>query len=306
MRLAMRAGARDFLVEPVAPDALASALEQIVLEKSGTEDEHQLIALVNTKGGVGSSFLAANFAHVCQTVHGFDTVLLDLDRQFAALAEYLDVKIERGLSDAFDLSKSLDAVSLDAFLVAHRSGLKLMGERHDFLTHFGIIDSSSQRVEQFVGLLTLLDRKFDRIVADVPRNLDALGVVTLERANHIVLVIEQAIPCIRDAVRMKNILTRNLNIAPERIHVLVNRYQSNAATSLDDIQEALGCESPLMIPNHFASVSRSVDTGIPISEEAPSSPVSKALKKLEGRLTGQPEQPPQNIITRSLSSFLRS
>lgn len=308
MRLAMQAGARDFLLEPVSSEALIAAVDQIIEEKTtqnGTSGG-QMVAFVNAKGGVGSSFLAANFAHVCQDTGQLNTVLVDLDRQFTALPQYLDVKIQRGLSEAFEVAHELDSVAIEAFLSEHPSGLRLLGERHDFFIHFGVIESAPHRVEQLLGVLSLLDAKFDRIVVDVPRNLDALGIATLERADHIVLVVQQSVPCIRDAARMKTILTQNLNIESERLKVLVNRYQSNAPASLDDIKTALNVRSPILIPNHFSSVSRSIDTGVPIADEAPNSPVTKALRLMADELNGEVTQPPKNIFSRSISAILRS
>ena len=306
MRLAMQAGARDFLSEPVSSEALIAAVDRIVEEKTqnGTTGR-QIVAFVNAKGGVGSSFLSANFAHICQDTCR-NTVLVDLDRQFTALPQYLDVKIQRGLSEAFEVAHELDSVAIDAFLSEHSSGLRLLGERDDFFIHFGVIESAPHRVEQLLDVLRLLDAKFDRIVVDVPRNLDALGIATLERADHIVLVMQQSVPCIRDAARMKSILTQNLNIESERLKVLVNRYQSNAPASLDDIKTALNVRSPILIPNHFSSVSHSIDTGVPIADGAANSPVTKALKVMADELNGRATQPPKNIFSRSISAILRS
>jgi pilus assembly protein CpaE len=307
MRLAMQAGARDFLTEPLDGNSLLGAVERIVVELDTDEDEnHEVIAFVNTKGGVGSSFLAANFAHACQSEFEESTVLIDLDRQFATLAGYLDVKIERGLSEAFESEQELDIVALDAFLSKHKSGLRLMGEKSDFFMHMGVIESTPLRLEQYCRLLDLLDKRFSRIIADVPRNLDALGVATLERADKIVLVVQQSVPCIRDAARMKSILTQNLNIQSSRIRLLVNRHQSNAAASISDICDALDFEDPILVPNHFPSASRSIDTGVPILESSPGSPISKALKKMEFALDGQMPLHMSNIFTRSISTFLRS
>jgi len=307
MRRAMHAGARDFLAEPISASVLAVALERVCGEREvpGQEDR-QLVAFVNAKGGVGSSFLAANFAHACRESRGIDTVLLDLDRHFATLAQYLDIKVERGLSDAVSVADQLDAVALDAFLARHVSGLRFMGERLDLGAIPGLPGGAAPSVEAFLHILTLLDDKFTRIVADVPRNLDPLGVATLERADHVVLVMQQSIPCIRDAVRLKQMLTQALGIEPKRLRILVNRYASNSPASLDDIRDALELERPILVPNHFPSVSRSVDTGVPISEGSPSSPVTKSLRALDDVLNGHQARPLPNIFARSISSLLRS
>jgi len=307
MRRAMHAGARDYLSEPVSASLLAAALSRVCGERdTPSQEDRQLIAFINAKGGVGSSFLAANFAHVCRQVQGMDTVLIDLDRHFATLAQYLDVKVDRGLSDAIEVSGQLDSVAIDAFLAKHESGLRFIGERLDLGAIPGIPDGTVPRTDPFLHLLSLLDEKFTRIVADVPRSLDALGIATLERADHIVLVMQQSIPCIRDALQLKQMITQGLGIDAKRLRPLVNRYSSSAPASLDDIREALGLAEPILVPNHFASVSRSVDTGVPIAEGASNSPVTKALKVLDDSLNGPPSRPQPNIFARSISSLLGS
>ena len=105
---------------------------------------------------------------------------------------------------------------------------------------------------------------------------------------------------------MKSILTQNLNIEDDRLKVLVNRYQRNAPASLNDIKTALDVRNPILIPNHFSSVSHSIDTGVAIAEAAANSPVTKALRMMAGELNGGTMQLPRNIFSRSISAILRS
>ncbi len=94
MRMAMKAGARDFLTEPVDQKELINMLLQLESEKRQTaiSEKGTLTAFINAKGGSGASVLACNVAHMMQERSQQEVILMDLDMQFGALAQYLDLK----------------------------------------------------------------------------------------------------------------------------------------------------------------------------------------------------------------------
>ena len=308
MRLAMQAGARDFLKEPVIPEELLSAVASVVSDGLPVEEDngHQLTTFINAKGGSGASFLSAGYAHICQVVHGLDTVLVDMDRQFAAIPQYLDMKPGASLFDALRVVDELDIVAINAFAAKHSSGLSVMA---------GCQAESASEPEQELALenesvvpalLDVLDQRFDRIVAEVPRHLDVLGAAVLRNSSRIVMVVQQSVPSIRDAARLKGILCSELGLESGRIKILVNRYQPELGMELKDIKGALGADDVFTVPNDFKAVSESVDTGVPIYELARKSPVSTALVKLSNYLTGTEQAESKGFLSRSLSAILRN
>jgi Flp pilus assembly protein TadG len=70
MRLAMQAGARDFLPVPLVQEDLHEALERIVGDLQATIQTGQtaVTAVVNSKGGAGATLLACNVAHLMSVV----------------------------------------------------------------------------------------------------------------------------------------------------------------------------------------------------------------------------------------------
>ena len=308
MRLAMQAGARDFLKEPVVPEELLAAVASVLVdaEPVAEDDSHALTTFINAKGGSGGSFLAAGYAHICQVVHGVDTVLVDMDRQFAAIPQYLDLKPAASVFDALRVVDELDAVAINAFTTKHSSGLSVMAGRQ--------VESASEPEQELAlenesvvpALLEVLEQRFERIVAEVPRHLDVLGAAMLRHSNRIVMVVQQSVPSIRDAARLKAILCTELGVESGRIKILVNRYQPELGMELQDIKGALGTDEVFTVPNDFKAVSESVDVGVPIYELARKSPVAQALVKLSTYLTGAEQAQSKSFLSRSLSAILRN
>jgi pilus assembly protein CpaE len=293
MRAAMQAGARDFLSEPVSRDDLLAAVRRMTLEvrspqKVGTSE---ITVFINAKGGSGASFLAANIAHLLAAASNRRTVLLDLDLQLGNLPQYFDLKPKRGLAEALEAANDLDSVAIDAYLTAHESGLAVLAAQN-----IGV--DLHHELEGFETVVGLLVDKYERIIVDVPKHVEPFSALMLERAHKIVLVMQQSVPSVHDAVRMHDILTKDLAVPADRITVVVNRFHRTASIQLADIEQSLNGKRPVSIPNDFQTVSESVDIGVPMYDHARRSPVTKALIQLEEFIDGRPAATPKGLIAR--------
>jgi pilus assembly protein CpaE len=303
MRLAMQSGARDILPEPVTDVDLLAALERVSSEVRAVSvtPRTRSFAFVNAKGGSGATFLAANVAHVFAAVKRQETLIADLDLQFGTLPQYFDMQPKRGLLDALSVVHELDDVAIDAYFTRHASGLRVLART----PNPGGVNVHSTG-DGFALLLDMLKTKCQRLVFDVPRHLDALGAMALERADRVVIVMQQTLPSLRDATRLHEIVREELGIPQDRISVLVNRYRKGTSVELNDIRRLLRDEDPFIVPNHFGPVAESIDSGVPIYEHARSSPVTKAIIELATQLDGQPSPNARGFITRAFGSFLRT
>jgi len=283
MRAAMQAGARDFLAEPVGKDDLLDAIMRLASEhkQSSPAGQGQLTAFINGKGGSGATFLACNVAHLFAEVAQLNTVLLGLDTQFASLPRYLDVQQKRGLLEALDVADDLDGAAIGAYLARHESGLSLLACLQD-----GVLLQQELLTDRFDVLLEQLLANFDRCVVDVPHALEPFSAHVLERADQIVLVVQQSVPSLHDATRMYDLMTRNLGVAPNRITVAVNRYHRAAAIELADIQRQFADRPVACVPNDYRAVAESINVGVPIYTYAKRSAVTKSLIQLQQQLGG--------------------
>jgi len=288
MRLAMQAGACDYLEDPVSETDLRETVESVWknLSSQMVNDEGKLTAVVSAKGGSGASFLAVNIAHMMATSSEYRTALLDLDLQFASLGQYLDIKVEQGLMRALDMAENLDAVAMDACMAKHPSGVTLLGPLPE-----EIILSRDIPVVRFNRLLDLMKENYDHVVVDQPRMIDDISAAVYEHADQVLLVTQQELANVRDAGRLRQILLHELAFSEDRITVIVNRYMKNLPVELDDICKSLGVDKQdvVLVPNHYRDVAESMNIGIPMLDHARGSSVTKALMGLKNQLVGGAE-----------------
>lgn len=303
MRLAMQAGARDFLPEPFVPADLLEAVARTVRDRQSAAQAGQatVTAVVNSKGGSGATLLACNLAHVMAAVSERRVALVDLDVQFGTLPLYFDLYPQRGLDQALANLDELDAVALDGYLVRHASGLKVLGHSGDEALHLG--ELPGRDIER---LLDILCAAHDDVVIDLPRRIDPASVAVFERAANVVVVVQQSVTTLRDATRLLRILRRDVGVPRDRICIVVNRYDKTAAVTIEDIVKTLNCGEPSRVPNDFRTVSDCVNTGTPLHEFAKNAAVTRAVVALEARLSGTAPPERLGLLSRTFSGLLKS
>jgi len=285
MRLAMRAGARDYLTLPLRKQELFDVLEKVSdeLQSKDEQDTGSLHVFINGKGGSGASFLAANIAHGLASTNQKVT-LVDLDLQFAGLCRYLDLTPTRDLIDAVRTVDDMDELSARAFTSEHESGLRLLSCKADNL-HLDV----DIQPQQLVKLLQTYQSFNDFVIADLPRHIDIVNAAVLQAADRVSIVMQQSFPSLHDTVRLMQILRHELGINNSRLTVILNRYEKDSAIQLEDIEHALHLDKIVKIPNHYRSTSESVNSGVPLTEVARKSSVIKGLREYYQSFGGAPE-----------------
>jgi len=302
MRLAMQAGARDLLPLPTVEADLLAALKRIERDHraGGARADGNMLAFMNAKGGCGATLLACNVAHALVALSQRKVSLIDLDLQFGTIPLYFDLFPKRGMLQALENVDGLDDMAFNGYLMQHASGLKILGHAAE-----DALPTHTINVQHLSQLLDLAVRNNDHVVVDLPRRIDPVTALVIERAAHLVLIVQQSVATLRDATRLLTCLRRDLGIAKERIVVVVNRYEKNSNITVEDIRTTLACGELALVPNDFGTVSACIDTGSPLLVQARSAAVTRAVVTLQSRLGGsQPEQ--QGLLSRTLSGFIKA
>lgn len=298
---AMQAGVRDFIARPARPEQLVASVIRLAKDISAeTARTHGALSVaMNAKGGSGASFLASNLAHLMVTDLQKKVALLDLDLQFGTLPLYLDLTVRGGgLIEALAASDDLDPMALAGYMTRHRSGLHLLASMSDHvLLPWEISPRDLGRV------LDVALQGYDHVIADLPRQIDPLTITLLERADHIVIVLQANLSSLRDTKHLLHILRRELAVGDEQIFVIVNRYQEKNPVKLSDLRQALDIEDPALIPNDFRRVTEAVNLGIPLGESAKHAAITKAMTKIAVRLNGQSTNAQPGLLRKALSLF---
>ncbi len=281
MRMAMQASARDFLPEPLVEQELLAAISRIALEaRDGHGSGGKVIAIMNAKGGSGATMLACNLAHSL-SAYGRRTLLLDLDLQFGTVAHCLDVRPSHSHMEVLQRIDELDSVALHGFCSHFSPTLDVLGGRASELCL-----TQDIQLEQVEALLRLARSSYEWVVVDLPRQIDHLTGITLEQADQVYVVLQQSLSHLKDAVRLVRIMREDLGIRGDRLQLVVNRYDKTAPVSLKDIAEALHCGVPQRLPNDYAVINESQNTGVPLGLHAPRAPLTQGIRQMAQELLG--------------------
>ncbi|HXR92675.1 MAG TPA: AAA family ATPase [Steroidobacteraceae bacterium] len=302
MRLAMQAGARDLLPIPLVEADLMSALARIERDRKAVSsgEEGAVTAFINAKGGCGSTFLACNVAHVLAAQSQQRVALIDLDLQFGTIPLYFDLFPKRGLLQAIENLEGMDATAFQGYLARHGSGLGILGNAADDALPVGNISAEAVQT-----LLNVAVRSHQHVVVDLPRRIDPVTTRVIDRAQHIVLVVQQSVTVLRDATRLMNCLRRDLAVSADRITAVINRYEKDSPISTEDIRSTIGCADLLAVPNDYRSVSECIAAGRPLLEHVRTAAITKAVMALETRLGGTAATARPGLLARTFSSLIK-
>src|SRR5438477_6981831 len=125
---AMRAGIRDFLSKPVELAALKEALLSLSPGDSAKNSRPmgKLIAVVGTKGGVGTSTVAVNLAVQVSRMAEKKVIVLDFGRPLGDACLLLDLHPRFSVRDAAENLDRLDAHFFARLVTHHKCGLDVL------------------------------------------------------------------------------------------------------------------------------------------------------------------------------------
>ena len=185
----MRAGANEFLIQPLKRTEFRDAmgrLERAPKSAGGGESKlGKVYTFIGTKGGVGVTTLAVNFASVLAQ-RKRSTVLIDLDWIGNDVAMQLGAQPQYTLMEVADNLSRMDQALFEGFVTRDPLGFYLVGPP-DALEQHGHF--SEQMFREFA---TFLVEKYDHIVVDGGRAVSNEVVMAAAQVSAAVfLVVDQ-------------------------------------------------------------------------------------------------------------------
>ena len=235
----MRAGANEFLLQPLKRtefrDAM-SRLERAPRAALATESKlGKVYTFIGTKGGVGTTTMAVNFAGVLAQ-RKLSTVVIDLDWIGNDVAMQLGASPQYTLMEVAENLHKMDQALFEGFVTRDPLGFFLVGPP-DALEQQGGFSEHSLR-----EFATFLVEKYDAIVIDGGKAIsNELVAAAAQVSAAVFLVMDQEFPAIRNAQRYITHLMR-MGCNQDQIKVLVNRYTKKTTAlqaTVEQIQHTL-------------------------------------------------------------------
>lgn len=300
---AMRAGVREVLPLPLDTADLTQTLQRwneraaaqadaarapLTQETTGSalvpsaptapERPGRLVAFMGCKGGNGTSFVAANMAHIMASEFGKKCAFIDLDLQCGDASFYLGSGANKhSLGDLTRQIDRLDVQLLASCLHPVTPRLNLLAAPHSLENAMAINPQDIEKV------LTLVRSLHEHVVVDLPRNLNALTLKVLDMADVVYIVMQSQTPDVRDAQRLVNMM-RALGLNETKLRLLVNRFKPRGWVSLPELEKAVGLKVQHSIPSGPEWVDESLHIGQPLSAVNDHNAVIHALREATGAL----------------------
>ncbi len=269
----MRAGAREFLAQPIVPSRIAEALVRASVRRPAFKPPKKVsgkvFVLLGAKGGSGVTTIASNFAVALAQESGKSTLLVDLDLPFGDAALDLGINSEFSVANALQNFERLDSNFLAKLLFKHASGLSVLGAPDRYTP----LRPADEAVEK---LLAISRQDFDYVVVDAGSKLGSAGKMLLEAASVTYLVTQVSISELRNSNRLINEL---FNAGNRKLEVVMNRFTPRAlAIDEENITKALTKPVDWKIPNDYPAVRRAQDTATPLA--LADSPISRVIHQM--------------------------
>lgn len=283
---ALRAGAKEFLTQPLRIDDLLAALGRINERRFGRGGDSRMrgsrvIAVAGAIGGVGTTSLAANLGCILARDPQNSVALVDLDLCLGDADVFLDTIPDYTLVDVAQNVTRLDFTLLKRSLTKHSSGLYLLPRPVQLEDIALITPDDLQRV------IGLLKATFTHLVLDLSKSYTPIDMIALEMANDILLVTQLDLPCLRNVVRLM-MSFGNMSGIGEKVKIVVNRVGLDSGQiTLKKAEETIGKDIYWQLPNDYRTMIDARNNGVPLIEHAPKAAITQSIIALSRALSGE-------------------
>lgn len=271
------AGASDYLVKPLAPEALHHVIRQAKHAPRRTQAKEtapgRLIVVVGVRGGVGASTVAVNTAWLMAHELKRKTALLDLDLHFGTDTLALDLEPGRGLREALETPNRLDSLLIASSMVTESDRLSVLGAEEP------LEDGVSFGPAALSALLEELRGTHETVVVDMPRHLLPAHRPVLGSADQVVLVSDLSLAGIRDTARMMQVVKV---LGGPACVVVASRAGGTRRPQVDQatFEKGIGATLTHVVPDEDKTVAAATNQGKAVAQLSPASAVVKALRGL--------------------------
>lgn len=301
--MSLQKGAKYFLTHPVTLEDMLAALRRALGEAGGNIAEQSLgptgrqsgassiIAVMGSRGGVGTTTLAVNLAATLAADPASAAALIDLDLTLGDADIALEVNGFENISIA-DLARNIERLDMNflrrAMTKHDASGLSIL--RHPLeIAEVGLVHE-----DHVARVLNLLKISYTHLVLDLSKSLLPTDLIGLRMADTILLTAQLELSSLRNVVRLVHVLGGEEGLA-DKIRVVINRFGADTVEegiSLKKAEEVIGKPIFWQIPNDPKSVIGARVAGQPLVKHAPKSRVQQSLAGLAQALFGKPVSGP--------------
>src|SRR5262249_12469747 len=291
VRRVFETGADDILTLPEAPERISFALEKAIARRRGAAIASgialgSMVCILGPKGGTGKTLLATNLAVELAT-SGNKVALVDLDLQFGDIGLALGLRPDKTIYDLARSAGSIDEDKLDAYLVRHSSGARVL------LAPTRPDHASAVTVDFLRDVFANLRAMHDYVVIDTPPGFTPEVIAAIDSSSNVCMV------GMLDSLSLKNTklgleTLELMGYDPTRVSLVLNRADTRVGITHDDVTAIIGRMPDVFVPSD-RQIPISVNDGTPIVLAEDRSDAARSFRKLADYYTRNGDKRPTPV-----------
>jgi pilus assembly protein CpaE len=297
LRRARRLGVQECLTIPFSTDDLHGVIERSLTRRAnmpaGNAGTNCLYSFLPARGGVGSSFLAAQAALSLPVNAAHRGLLIDADLDGGMIQYLLKCPLPPWAANVENPQSLIEAMERVEQLDEHLWPRLVTGHGHLDVMQAGDSGGSYRPdPERLQDVLAFARRQYSVILVDLPAVINRLSAELILQSKAVFLVTTQEVASLHRARRRLRALE---DLQPkDRVRLLVNRVDNKGGTPMDEVASIVGIPVDATFVNDYAAVQQAILAGsrLPVSR-----PLGRQLTDLAASLPADPVpvQPPRKL-----------
>ncbi len=222
-------GVSDYLVRPLKAPQLGNDIASLLIEKMGA-GQSRLIALMGSKGGVGTTVISEALAWGIAEKMNQKTFLLDASGGWSTLSVGMNFKPSTTLGEAVRAATEKNEDSLSRMMFQPSETLTVLSSGGDVMLEDIV------KPEGFEALLDHIMAVYPVVVVDLSASSAALKKTVLARAHQIILVSPPQLPAIRSARTLIHEIKQLRGSSDMAVSVVINMVGMSARAEIPEAQ----------------------------------------------------------------------
>jgi pilus assembly protein CpaE len=273
-------GVSEYLVGPVSTADIAAAIAGCIKD-AGSAPKGRVISFIGSRGGVGSSTLAANIAWTLALQTQEEVIGIDFDFNFGTMALSLNLDPKQPIYEALTEADRIDPVLIERFMTEHGSHLSILSTTGSLKE---LSEPSTEAVERLIDICRSMSQY---VIVDLPRHWSAWVGSVLLLSDEIVVTANPDLANLRDAKLLFDWLRGRRGNAVNRLVLNKSDIAKRNQLSAKDFQDTLGIAPSLTIafdPTLFAQLANNGQT---LGEGAKSHRLNEQFRQFAQQMGGK-------------------
>lgn len=275
----LRAGADDYISKPAEPREVVARVEAVLVraKRASPARQGRVIAMIGSRGGVGTSTLAVNLA-VLLVQRQVLTTLMDLHHYAGTIAQQLQLPEGSSLVELLDTeADKIDGSQIEKRLIRHTSGLRVLAAPP---TGMGRLELPLAHATAIVRNARQLG---DSVILDLPHVPSAAVKEALVLSDMVLLVLGPEAVDVERAEQMLPLFD-DAGLGSGQVYLtVVNRTQSTRSLPVSEIERRLSRSCLGGMPPASDQLNLAATQGAPLVLAQPNSMAAVSLGEMAER-----------------------